>query len=199
MVETSIQYCGTATTTSAKPKPSGLIRCMRPSSSGAASRSRSSPVMPRCTSPASSDAAISAADSSITSMSGKPAKRGAIAARARRLLQRHAGIGETGVAACPAGGPWTEWRASECAITPPPARCAPPARARCGWRSRWRGPGVFGAQRLQQRVIAAAARDLHRAFRVARPQLEHKAGVIFHVAAETGGEAARAQDRRPAI
>ena len=56
MVVTSIQYCDTATTTSANPKPMGQTRCMRFSSSGAASRSRSSPVTPRWMSPASSDA-----------------------------------------------------------------------------------------------------------------------------------------------
>src|SRR6185369_11518525 len=51
------------------------------------------------------------------------------------------------------------------------------------------GRDLFGgAQRAQQRVVAAATRNLHLAFLVARPKLEHEAGVVFHVAAEARRE-----------
>ena len=45
------------------------------------------------------------------------------------------------------------------------------------------------AQTFHQRVITPAARHLHRAFAVARPEFKDKAGIIFQVAAEMGGEA----------
>ncbi len=62
MVRTSIQACGTATTTVAKPKPSPSISTTLLSASGICSRTRSSPVTPRCTAPAASCAVISEAD-----------------------------------------------------------------------------------------------------------------------------------------
>src|SRR2546423_891103 len=46
MLRTSIQACGTATTTSAPPKPSLSISITRASTSGIISRTRSSPEMP---------------------------------------------------------------------------------------------------------------------------------------------------------
>ena len=51
MLRTSIQACGTATTTLAKPKPSPVISTTRSSDCGIISRSRSSPVTPRCAAP----------------------------------------------------------------------------------------------------------------------------------------------------
>ena len=51
MRATSIQQSGTATTTSARPKPSGFRNSTEPSTSASVSRIRSSPVTPRCTRP----------------------------------------------------------------------------------------------------------------------------------------------------
>src|SRR2546421_299055 len=51
MLRTSIQACGTATTTLAKPKPSPSITTTRLAMSAIVSRNRSSPVMPRWTVP----------------------------------------------------------------------------------------------------------------------------------------------------
>ena len=62
MVRTSIQACGTATTTLASPKPSLSISTTRVSASGIISRTRSSPVTPRCTAPCASCVVISEAD-----------------------------------------------------------------------------------------------------------------------------------------
>ena len=62
MVRTSIQACGTATTTLALPKPSGVSSSTAPSQSGIVSRIRSSPVTPRWTAPAASCATISEAE-----------------------------------------------------------------------------------------------------------------------------------------
>ena len=62
MLRTSIQACGTATTTLAEPKPSPSIITTRRAKSGIISRSRSSPVTPRCTVPCASWPAISDAE-----------------------------------------------------------------------------------------------------------------------------------------
>src|SRR5260370_1412826 len=51
MVRTSIQACGTATTTLALPKPRLSIKSTRLSASAMLSRTRHSPVTPRCTAP----------------------------------------------------------------------------------------------------------------------------------------------------
>ena len=132
-----------------------------------------------------------------TSMSGKPAKRGAIAARARGLLQRQAGIGEIGVATCPCRRPLDGMARVSAAITRLPAERRAASTRSVRMAQPMAGIALLGAEHFQQRVVAAAARDLHRAFGVARPQLEHEAGVIFHVAAETGGEAARCDGSMP--
>ena len=62
MARTSIQACGTATTTVACPKPSGVSSSTWPRASGSDSRIRSSPVMPRWAAPLASCAAISEAE-----------------------------------------------------------------------------------------------------------------------------------------
>ena len=62
MLRTSIQACGTATTTLAKPKPSPSIITTRLSMSAIVSRSRSSPVTPRWIAPCASAPAISEAE-----------------------------------------------------------------------------------------------------------------------------------------
>src|SRR5437660_332228 len=63
MLRTSIQACGTATTTLAWPKPSASISTTWRSASGIISRTRSSPVRPRCTAPCASMPTIPAAES----------------------------------------------------------------------------------------------------------------------------------------
>ena len=73
MVATSIQACGTATTTLAWPKPSGVTIATRESASGIDSRTRSSPVTPKCTEPQAISRAISEADRYATSTPGTPA------------------------------------------------------------------------------------------------------------------------------
>ena len=62
MVRTSIQACGTATTTFASPKPSLSISTTRFSASGMVSRIWSSPVTPKCTPPCASCAVMSEAE-----------------------------------------------------------------------------------------------------------------------------------------
>lgn len=62
MSRTSIQACGTATTTVALPKPSGVSSSTWPRTSGRVSRIRSSPVTPRWAAPEASCAAISEAE-----------------------------------------------------------------------------------------------------------------------------------------
>ena len=62
MARTSIQAWGTATTTVALPKPSGVSSSTCPWASGSVSRIRSSPVMPRWAAPDASWLAISEAE-----------------------------------------------------------------------------------------------------------------------------------------
>jgi hypothetical protein len=62
MVRTSIQACGTATTTFASPKPSLSISTTRVSASVNASRIWSSPVTPKCTAPRPNWVVMSEAD-----------------------------------------------------------------------------------------------------------------------------------------
>ena len=73
MWRTSIQAAGTATTTSAWPKPQGRRKVTRSSQSAMVSRSRSSPVMPRCAAPFLRSWAISDDDTKLTSTPGRPA------------------------------------------------------------------------------------------------------------------------------
>ncbi len=72
MLRTSIQARGTATTTSALPKPSGARNVTRRSASGTASRSKSSPATPRWACPSAKAPTISAAGRKAISRLGNP-------------------------------------------------------------------------------------------------------------------------------
>ena len=94
MLRTSIQACGTATTTLAKPKPSPSISTTRRSASGIISRSRSSPVTPRWIDPCAS-ALGDLGGRQIGDLHVRQIRdRAAIVANAARLDQRKPGAGE---------------------------------------------------------------------------------------------------------
>ena len=75
MVSTSIHTDGTATTTSAWPKPSGVTRWIASARSAGSDRvswTRSRPVTPKCTLPATISRAISEADRKAISTPSMP-------------------------------------------------------------------------------------------------------------------------------
>ena len=123
MPRTSIQACGTATTTLAKPKPSASIITTRLSMSAIVSRSKSSPVTPRWIVPCASAPAISRGREISDLDAGQARDRAAIVARAARLDQRQAGAGEErlGVLLQPALGRHGDDERRAHAAPPPPA------------------------------------------------------------------------------
>ena len=94
MLRTSIQACGTATTTLAKPKPSPSISTTRCSASGIISRTRSSPVTPRWTAPCASCVGDFGGREIRDLDAGQAGDRAAIVAGAARLDQLQAGARE---------------------------------------------------------------------------------------------------------
>ena len=94
MLRTSIQACGTATTTLAWPKPSGVSSSTAASASGICSRTRSSPVMPRWAVPLAELAHDLGGREKGDLHVGHALERAAIIARPARLGEDEAGAGE---------------------------------------------------------------------------------------------------------
>ena len=161
MVRTSIQACGTATTTLAWPKPSGVSRLTRSSARAMVSRTRSSPVTPRWAAPAASWPAISEAERKSDLDVGHAGERAAIVAGAALLHEAQAGAAEEGggVLLQPAlGGDGEEQRASSGALI---GRLPRSGRARTSSRR----PGPVGGAEL----ASAAGRSGRRRPAAARP------------------------------
>ena len=111
MRRTSIQQAGTATTTSARPKPQGRRKRTRSSASCMVSRIRSSPVMPRCAAPLLRNCAISEDDTKFTSTSpGRPAIVALVAARRAGCARRQARPWPARRRTAPSAGPWRAGR-----------------------------------------------------------------------------------------
>ena len=154
MLRTSIQACGTATTTLAWPKPSGVSISTASSASAICSRTRSSPVMPRCAVPLASWLTISEADRKATSTSGHAGERAAIIAGAAGLGEDEAGAGEErgGVLLqAPLGGNGQDERGI--------GHQGLPTMRSSQKEQPTAGIGASAPEMLEQPVVAAAAHD----------------------------------------